>query len=264
VTEDMPDTLAAATALLQTKLPDIRKSETALVKSDKGSYSYTYADLAQITREVMPLLGALGLSFVAKPTLNADGKFVLAYKLLHVSGEHEDGEYPLPASGTPQAIGSAITYGRRYSLCAVTGIAPEEDDDGAAAHASTEGQRGSAQRAASQRRQSAQSERPAQPDQPQAQRAQRPTGDLPPLPSETDRMTPKQQGMLHALFTKGDMTDRAVRMQYVNEVLAEKVGPARRVESSGELSKTEAGYVIDKLQKWANQLEPTSDTDGAP
>ena len=34
-----------------------------------------------------------------------------------------------PQSGSPQDIGKAITYARRYALCAVTGLAPGGDDD---------------------------------------------------------------------------------------------------------------------------------------
>jgi ERF superfamily protein len=127
--------LAQALAALQTQLPKVDKAKTAKVKTDKANYTYDYADLAQITRQLMPILGELGLSFTAKPTVTDDGRFVLAYKLLHVSGESEKGQYPLPAQGTPQSMGSAITYARRYCLCAVTGVAPEDDDDGAAAEA---------------------------------------------------------------------------------------------------------------------------------
>lgn len=131
--------LAAALVALQKELPHIGKAQTAKVRTEKGpDYSYDYADLTDITDQLMPLLGGYGLAFMAKPTLRADEKgavrFVLAYSLLHESGEREDGEYPLPLQGTPQAIGSAITYGRRYCLCAVTGVAPGgSDDDGAAA-----------------------------------------------------------------------------------------------------------------------------------
>lgn len=131
----MADSFASALAELQTKLPEITKSKTAHVRSDKGNYSYTYADLATVTRALLPVMGALGLSFSARPTLTEDGRFVLAYKLLHTSGENEVGEYPLPNGGTPQAVGSAITYARRYALCAVTGAVAEEDDDGAKAEA---------------------------------------------------------------------------------------------------------------------------------
>ena len=124
--------LFKALAQLQAKLPKIRKGETAKVRSDKGNYEYKYADLTDVSEEVLPLMGSLGLAFTARPTL-AGGQFVLAYSLVHVSGEREDGIYPLPTNGTPQAIGSAITYARRYCLCAVTGVAPGGDDDDAGA-----------------------------------------------------------------------------------------------------------------------------------
>jgi len=127
-------TLAAALAELQTKLPRIGKDKKAKVRTKTGAdYTYDYANLATVSREILPLLGEFGLSFTARPTLRDDGKFVLAYSLLHVSGEREDGVYPLPSGGTPQEIGSAITYARRYCLCAVTGAAPDDDDDDAQA-----------------------------------------------------------------------------------------------------------------------------------
>lgn len=125
-----PESLAAALAQLQAQLPDVRKGETAKVKSDKGSYTYTYANLADCSRAIMPKLANLGLSFSAKPTI-IDGRFTLAYVLRHVSGESDAGDYPLPDPNrsTPQQVGSAITYARRYALCAITGLSPDDDDD---------------------------------------------------------------------------------------------------------------------------------------
>lgn len=127
--------LAAALAAFQAELPTIAKANTASVKSERTGkeFSYKYADLADISPVVLSLLGKHGLAFTAKPTLNPAGEFVLAYRLLHTSGDSEDGEYPLPAATTPpQQLGSAITYARRYALCAVTGVAPGGDDDDAA------------------------------------------------------------------------------------------------------------------------------------
>jgi ERF superfamily len=129
---DQPASLAAALAELQTQLPHIGKDETARVKSDKGSYSYSYADLATVSRELLPLLGKLGFSFTCAPTME-NGQFVLRYCLRHAPSDHEiSGAYPLPSS-TPQTMGGAITYARRYCLLAVTGAAPDEDDDDAQA-----------------------------------------------------------------------------------------------------------------------------------
>lgn len=131
------ENLAAALARVQAELPTVGKGETAEVEGvTKGGrpfkYKYNYADLAAVSKTILPLLGANGLSWITRPTINDGGKFVLAYELLHISGESRSGEYPL-TGGTPQEIGSAITYARRYTLCSVTGVAPEQDDDDAAA-----------------------------------------------------------------------------------------------------------------------------------
>lgn len=120
--------LAEALAAFQAALPHVGKDNLAVVKSDKGQYKYTYANLADVSARVLPALAAVGLSFSAKPTLTEDGRFVLRYTLRHVSGETDTGDYPLP-TGTAQQVGSAITYARRYALTAVTGVAPDQDDD---------------------------------------------------------------------------------------------------------------------------------------
>lgn len=123
--------LTEALAAVQQHLPTVGKSETATVRSDKGNYSYSYADLAAVSEAILPLLAKHGLAWVCRPTIR-DGSFVLAYELRHEGGESITGEYPL-TGGTPQQIGSAITYARRYCLCSVTGVAPKSDDDDAQA-----------------------------------------------------------------------------------------------------------------------------------
>lgn len=136
-TTDTP-ALNEALAKFQAALPQVGKGEQADVpgKDGKRGYSYKYADLADISKAVLPLLGQFGLAFTAKPTTLPNGAFVLHYKLTHSSGEKDEGFYKLPDPDRtgPQQVGSAITYARRYTLCAVTGIHPDgEDDDGARA-----------------------------------------------------------------------------------------------------------------------------------
>ena len=131
--------LNKALAAVQAALPKVSKDQEGKVSGEKDgrrySYSYKYADLADLSDAVLPLLGKHGLAFSAFPGLNEAGKFGLTYALLHESGEEKGGFYPI-TPGTPQQNGSAITYARRYCLGAATGIAPAEDDDGAAgAHA---------------------------------------------------------------------------------------------------------------------------------
>jgi ERF superfamily len=59
-------------------------------------------------------------------------------RLLHASGQWaEDVASAMLPSADPQAVGSATTYLRRYSLQSVAGIAPEDDDGEAAQLRST-------------------------------------------------------------------------------------------------------------------------------
>lgn len=134
------ETLVAALAAFQAELPKLRKDESAKVTGEsqsgaKVSYSYGYADLAQVTEVVSVALGKQGLAFTSFPTMG-EKSFVLAYALTHESGEERTGEWPLPnpMQAKPQQLGSAITYARRYALMAVTNTFPDkEDDDGASA-----------------------------------------------------------------------------------------------------------------------------------
>lgn len=131
-----PSPLAAALAAVQAELPRLGKSETGSVSGvtkdgKQFSYEYKYADLAAISAEVLPLLGRHGLAFTSWPG-RVDGQLVLEYHLLHEGGEKMTGYYPI-AGATAQALGSSISYARRYCLCAVVGVAPDKDDDAAAA-----------------------------------------------------------------------------------------------------------------------------------
>lgn len=97
-----------------------------------------YADLAAVHEAVDDALGENGLTICQPIEINATGNFFLKTELLHVSGEAKVSVYPLPGGGKPQDVGSAITYGMRYSICSLLGIAPQDqDDDGNAAQAAT-------------------------------------------------------------------------------------------------------------------------------
>ena len=122
-----------ALSALQSDLPRIGKGQTAKVPTKAGgSYTYTYADLADIAAVILPRLSAEGLAFTSAGVMIEHG-FVLRSSLVHVAGHREVSDYPLPdvSRSTPQDIGGAMTYGRRYSLCCLTGVTPGGDDDDA-------------------------------------------------------------------------------------------------------------------------------------
>jgi ERF superfamily len=132
--------LCAALAKVQAELPAVAKNQTGEIKGTTKdgkpySYDYKYADLDAVSDAIIPLLGKHGLSFTAEPGSDDQDRLVLKYALLHESGEERPGQFPLwlllPPRFTAQTVGGLITYGRRYCLCAVTGVAPGGDSDAA-------------------------------------------------------------------------------------------------------------------------------------
>lgn len=129
--------LATALAKAQKKMESAKREHVAKVVSKKGegsSYSYNYADLANVLEACRDPLADNGLSLVQEPT--ADGPAVKVITLLmHESGEwiEFDPLVMLAGGADPQSVGSAITYGRRYTYGPAVGVAFETDDDGNAA-----------------------------------------------------------------------------------------------------------------------------------
>tara|TARA_R110000824_G_scaffold131844_3_gene294116 strand:+ start:1053 stop:1847 length:795 start_codon:yes stop_codon:yes gene_type:complete len=125
--------LVAAKAKADITLRNVRKGKK------NPFFNSDYADLDAITRVVRPIYGEHGLAVVQAPWI-VDGRDILVTTLAHESGQWCRSMLPIAAmpdkSGvvTPQAVGSAITYAKRYALAAMANIAQtDEDDDGEAA-----------------------------------------------------------------------------------------------------------------------------------
>ena len=87
-----------------------------------------YADLASVWDACRAALAVNGLAVIQSPS--AIGTSVSVDTLLaHASGQWIAGTVSVTArEDTPQAIGSAVTYLRRYALQSFVGVAPEDDD----------------------------------------------------------------------------------------------------------------------------------------
>ena len=215
-------------------------------KGQAGNQKTKYADLVQAYEIVLPRLTALGVVWKTKPTVTADGKFLLAWELKHVpSGTVEIGEWPLRVTDNPQQQGSLVSYGRRYALLTVLNVAAEdEDDDGDAGTG-----RQYAQRAAQQSRR----QRPA--DEPDAggrtaqRRAQPARGPRPALPGEDPDgpVGQDQHRHMHALWRElgaGGDDKRDFRLKKT----AEWLGLAE-LDSSANLTRGQADAVISCLRQ---------------
>jgi hypothetical protein len=102
--------------------PAVRDKTNPFLKS-------RYADLSAVWDVCRSLLQENGLAVVQVCGQAGEGSY-LETILSHESGEWISGKYPLKPvrADDPQALGSAVTYARRYSLAAVLGIVTEDDD----------------------------------------------------------------------------------------------------------------------------------------
>ena len=81
----------------------------------------------------MDALNDQGVAVVQAPSTLPDGAVAVETMLLHKSGQWmSETVTGKPKDDGPQALGSVITYLRRYSLAAFAGVAPEDDDAEAA------------------------------------------------------------------------------------------------------------------------------------
>lgn len=107
-------------------------------KKDKKNdhFRSKYADLASCWDACRDALQANQLAIVQFPCVADDGHIGLETVLVFgPTGETVSQKFymPLKDKTNPQAAGSALTYARRYALCSVIGICPEDDDGNSAA-----------------------------------------------------------------------------------------------------------------------------------
>lgn len=121
-TSDQINELATALALAQAEM------KNAKLNKQNPHFKSRYADLAEIRDAVTPALTKNGLAIVQGIDTSDDGKLLVSTRLLHKSGQWIESRFPI-SYDKPQAMGSAITYGRRYTLSAICNIAADEDDD---------------------------------------------------------------------------------------------------------------------------------------
>lgn len=120
--------IAQALANFQTEInqPKLTKPVKIFKNSNNGKdYDFKYADLSACMAAAAPLLSKNGL---AVTQLITDRKLITL--LAHKSGQWFKSEIGIGNATKYQELGSAITYLKRYSYCAILGIVGDDDDDG--------------------------------------------------------------------------------------------------------------------------------------
>jgi hypothetical protein len=117
--------LSEALNLAQAEMKGVQKD------SKNPHFKNSYASLEAVIDTSKPVLNKHGLAFTQAPGALVDGAVEITTMLMHNSGQWIRSTLHMPVvKRDPQGVGSAITYGLRYSLMAVLGVPPTDDDDG--------------------------------------------------------------------------------------------------------------------------------------
>jgi len=110
---------------LNSKLLEFQ-TKVGIVKKDAKNphFKNTYASLTQILGEVKPLLTECGLVLIQPISLDGVGTTIIDFE----TGEKIETVISLPNNLTPQQLGSAITYFRRYTLASLLALEIDDDD----------------------------------------------------------------------------------------------------------------------------------------
>lgn len=131
----------AALSAMQPKLPTVNRNGNITIK-DKGTeivrQSTPYALFEDINEAVRPVLNEFGFAISFRTGTAADGKIVVTAILSHKGGHREETSLSLAHDSTGsknavQAIGSSVSYGKRYTMCAMLNITTKGEDDDAQA-----------------------------------------------------------------------------------------------------------------------------------
>lgn len=105
--------------------------KAALKSGANPHFRSKYSDLFDIVESYREAFKLHGLAIIQGAAYKQEG-WVLETRLIHKSGEWIESDFPILAKdNSAQAIGSAVSYAKRYALAAITNTASvDEDDDG--------------------------------------------------------------------------------------------------------------------------------------
>ena len=121
------DTIGKLSAALSKAQGEMKGATT---KSTNPFFNSSYADLNTVIESSVPYLSKYGISVIQGTEFDVVCGYFVTTRLMHESGEWVQTRVRCPLGGKKdiQAVGGAITYGRRYGLAAMAGIAQKDDD----------------------------------------------------------------------------------------------------------------------------------------
>jgi hypothetical protein len=134
---------AAALAQMQPNLPKVGKRGVISVPgkdANKPGHETPFARWEDINEATRPILAEYGFALSFRMGVAQDGKITVTGILSHREGHQEETTITLAHDATGsknavQAVGSSVSYGKRYTAMALLNITTGDDDDGHAAGA---------------------------------------------------------------------------------------------------------------------------------
>ncbi len=220
-------------------------SMTAAAKDGKANYG-KYATLDSVWDSARKPLADNGLAVTQATDISEAGDMMLITTLMHTSGEWIGGVYPIrPTQNTPQGMGSAITYARRYSLSALLGLTADDDDDGNAAS----GQQAAARQTEQRQANGNGAAKPVQVAQSNGTQ------------DDADKPSDKQQKALHA---KGMDLYGSKELWTIKRGELVKAVTKGRSESANDLTKAEMKKLLDGLDAKIKERDAEEAADEMP
>lgn len=106
----------------------------AIKDSTNPAFKSKYADFAAVWEAVKDPLHSNGFAITQLVQFEGETMYLETILLHATNGPSLKSQYPLrPTRADPQGFGSALTYAKRYALCAMLGVVADDDDDGAKA-----------------------------------------------------------------------------------------------------------------------------------
>lgn len=120
-----------AVSKFQHSCPPVEKSRTAVIRSQKGEYKYQYAGFDDVMATARPHLSACGIAVGFTTEANDKGIRVTTRIRVGIHAEDYTLDVPVPAMNVndTQRYGAALSYAKRYGLCAALNIVCTEDVD---------------------------------------------------------------------------------------------------------------------------------------
>lgn len=240
ILSDNFEQFAAALAKAQGEFTNPPKNRTVKVKTRdrhsreyNGEYSFDYATLDAVLDVVRKPLSANGIALTQVVDGNP-GEMQLTTLLIHSSGQFMRSTVPiLPDDNGPQALGSAITYLRRYVLQTMLGLCAEEDDDGnnASGNESDRYAKGAAPPA--NRQQPKNDQRPKQENKPASQKPRSDTAE----PKDENALDAADEAILVGLLTRLQNVANHEELMHFNAVLSSKESVIHNAKNKAAIQK---------------------------